>query len=235
MQSDNKYVKLREKMVKGQMRDVKSKAVLDAIRKVPRHLFVPKDLTNSAYDDGPLPIGHGQTISQPYIVALMTELLELTKDKKVLEIGTGSGYQTAILAELALIVYTIEIVEQLVEPTKTLLKSLDCENIVFKYGDGYHGWVEEAPFDAIMVTAAPAYTPEPLLEQLNIGGRMVIPVGEYYQELILVTKTEKGIKERNVTPVRFVPMTGEAERRVKGLRGKGAKGQEGKRARGLRS
>jgi len=209
---NNKYNKLREKMVKEQMRDVKSKSVLDAMRKVPRHLFVPKSSLNSAYDDGPLPIGHGQTISQPYIVALMTELLNLAKDKKVLEIGTGSGYQTAVLAELAYLVYTIEIVERLVEPAKTLLKSLGYENIVFKYGDGYHGWIEEAPFDAIIVTAAPAYIPEPLIEQLKIDGRMVLPVGEYYQDLILVTKTEQGTKQRNVTPVRFVPMTGEAGR-----------------------
>ncbi len=209
---NNKYAKLREKMVKEQMRDVKSRDVLKAMRKVPRHLFVPKSLINSAYDDGPLPIGHGQTISQPYIVALMTELLELTKNKKVLEIGTGSSYQTAILAELALIVYTIEIVEELVGPAQTLLKSLGYENIVSRYGDGYRGWVEEAPFDAIMVTAAPAYIPEPLIEQLNIGGRMVIPVGEYYQELTLMTKTEQEVKQRNVTPVRFVPMTGEIEK-----------------------
>lgn len=210
--ANDKYVKLRDKMIKEQMRDVKSKPVLDAMRKVPRHLFVPKSLLNAAYDDGPLPIGHGQTISQPYIVALMTELLALTKDKKVLEIGTGSGYQTAILAELSRIVYTIEIVEKLVEPAKPLLKSVGYENIVFRYGDGYHGWLEEAPFDAIMVTAAPAYIPEPLIEQLNIGGRIVLPVGEYYQDLILVIKTEQGTKQRNVTPVRFVPMTGEAEK-----------------------
>jgi len=225
MKSDNnKYAKLREKMVKEQMRDVKSKPVLNAMRKVPRHLFVPKGLINSAYDDGPLPIGHGQTISQPYIVALMTEQLELTKNKRVLEIGTGSGYQTAVLAEVALIVYTIEIVEELVQPAKTLFKSLGYENVISRYGDGYNGWMEEAPFDAIIVTAAPAYIPEPLIEQLNIGGRMVIPVGEYYQDLILVTKTEPGVKQHNVTPVRFVPMTGEVESRARELKDKKQEG-----------
>ena len=193
------------------MRGVKNKAVLEAMGKVPRNLFVPPDMVDSAYSDNPLPIGHGQTISQPYIVALMTEILQLKSDSKALEIGTGSGYQTAILAELAATVYTIEIVEPLVKPVQELLKSLSYQNIFFKYGDGYEGWPEEAPFDAIIVTAAPKRIPEPLIQQLTIGGRMVIPVGDYHQDLILLTKMEHGVQEKNITAVRFVPMTGKAE------------------------
>ncbi|MFQ6039681.1 MAG: protein-L-isoaspartate(D-aspartate) O-methyltransferase [Candidatus Poribacteria bacterium] len=209
----DRYVSQREKMVDRQIkaRGVKDKAVLTAMRKTPRHLFVPPDMLNSAYDDSPLPIGHGQTISQPYIVALMTEALRLKGDSKALEIGTGSGYQTAILAELAATVYTIEIVEPLVKPAQELLKSLGYQNIFFRYGDGYDGWPEEAPFDAIMVTAAPKRIPEPLVEQLAVGGRMVIPVGDYHQDLVLLIKTERGVQEKDITAVRFVPMTGKAE------------------------
>ena len=192
-------------------RGVRDQAVLNAMRKVPRHLFVPADMLESAYDDTPLSIGHGQTISQPYIVALMTELLQLTSTQKVLEIGTGSGYQTAILAELVGTVYTIEIVEPLVEPTQKLLQSLGYTNVVSMYGDGYQGWPEYAPFDGIIVTAAPSLVPKPLIQQLTMGGRMVIPVGDYHQDLILLTKTESGLQRRNVTAVRFVPMTGEVE------------------------
>ena len=193
-------------------RGVRDQAVLNAMRKVPRHLFVPADMLESAYDDTPLPIGHGQTISQPYIVALMTELLQLTSTQKVLEIGTGSGYQTAILAELVGTVYTIEIVEPLVKPTQKLLQSLGYTNVVSMYGDGYQGWPEYAPFDGIIVTAAPSLVPKPLIQQLTMGGRMVIPVGDYHQDLILLTKTESGLQRRNVTAVRFVPMTGEVEK-----------------------
>ena len=198
-----------DKQIKS--RGVKDKAVLEAMRRVPRHLFVPPDMVDSAYDDNPLPIGHGQTISQPYIVALMTELLRLKSDSKVLEIGTGSGYQTAILAELAATVYTIEIVKPLVNPAQELLKSLGYQNIFFRYGDGHEGWLEEAPFDAIIVTAAPKHVPEPLVQQLAMGGRMAIPVGDYYQDLALLTKTEHGVQKKDVTGVRFVPMTGKAK------------------------
>jgi protein-L-isoaspartate(D-aspartate) O-methyltransferase len=209
----DRYVDQRKEMVDKQIkaRGVKDKAVLEVMRKVLRHLFVPPDMVAPAYDDNPLPIGHGQTISQPYIVALMTELLRLKDDSKVLEIGTGSGYQTAILAELAATVYTIEIVEPLVNPAQELLRALGYQNIFFKYGDGCEGWPEEAPFDAIIVTAAPKHIPEPLVQQLAIGGRMIIPVGDYYQDLILLTKTEYGVQKKEITAVRFVPMTGKAE------------------------
>ncbi|MBC8460410.1 MAG: protein-L-isoaspartate(D-aspartate) O-methyltransferase [Deltaproteobacteria bacterium] len=208
------YVNQRREMVEKQIeaRGVRDQAVLNAMRKVPRHLFVPADMLESAYDDTPLSIGHGQTISQPYIVALMTELLQLTSTQKVLEIGTGSGYQTAILAELVGTVYTIEIVEPLVEPTQKLLQSLGYTNVVSMYGDGYQGWPEYAPFDGIIVTAAPSLVPKPLIQQLTMGGRMVIPVGDYHQDLILLTKTKSGLQRRNVTAVRFVPMTGEVEK-----------------------
>lgn len=205
----------REWMVKTQIesRGVKDPLVLKAMRKVPRHLFVPKTYQDEAYADEPLPIGEGQTISQPYIVALMSELLGLKGREKVLEIGTGSGYQAAILAEIAKEVYSIEIICPLAESAESILKELEYKNVTVKCGDGYQGWKEHSPFDGIIVTAAPDHIPQPLVDQLKIGGRLVIPVGELFQELILVTKTEKGIKKENVIPVRFVPMTGEAEKK----------------------
>ena len=202
---------MREKMVENQIkaRGVKDPRVLAAMLKVERHLFVPADHQSSAYADQPLPIGEGQTISQPYIVALMTELLELNGEEKVLEVGTGSGYQAAILGELAKEVYSIEIAEKLASSSRDLLLKLGYKNITVKAGDGYLGWPEVAPFDAVIVTCAPDHIPKPLLEQLKEGGRMVLPVGSYSQELKKLTKRSGKIETTNVIPVVFVPMTGE--------------------------
>lgn len=199
---------LREGMVSHQIegRGIKDAALLGVMRKVERHRFVPAALAHAAYADTPLPIGEGQTISQPYIVALMTELLQLDTKDKVLEIGTGSGYQAAILAELAGEVYSIEILPGLAERAERLLKDLGYKNIRIKCDDGYLGWPEFAPFDAIIVTCAPAEVPLTLIEQLAEGGRMVLPVGEAYQELKLLVKAEGKIKQKNIIPVRFVPM-----------------------------
>ncbi|MDH4222088.1 MAG: protein-L-isoaspartate(D-aspartate) O-methyltransferase [candidate division Zixibacteria bacterium] len=183
------------------------------MREIPRHLFVPKTYVQEAYADGPLPIGEGQTISQPYIVALMTELLGLKGGEKVLEIGTGSGYQAAVLAEIASEVYSIEIICNLAERAGSTLTELGYKNITIRCADGYQGWKEHSPFDGIIVTAAPDHIPQPLIDQLKTGGKLVIPVGELFQELILVTKTEKGIEKESTIPVRFVPMTGEAEKK----------------------
>ena len=202
---------MREKMVENQIkaRGVKDPRVLAAMLKVERHVFVPAENQSSAYADQPLPIGEGQTISQPYIVALMTELLELKGQEKVLEVGTGSGYQAAILGELAKEVYGIEIVEKLASSSRDLLARLGYKNITLKAGDGYLGWPEVAPFDAIIVTCAPDHVPKPLLEQLKDGGRMVLPVGSYSQELKKITKRSGKIETTNVIPVVFVPMTGD--------------------------
>jgi protein-L-isoaspartate(D-aspartate) O-methyltransferase len=202
---------MREKMVETQIkaRGVKDPRVLSALRKVERNRFVPEEYLNSAYSDQPLPIGEGQTISQPYIVALMTELLELKGDEKVLEIGTGSGYQAAILAELAKEVYSIEIIESLASLADKRLRQLGYQNIHVKAGDGYLGWPEVAPFDAIIITAAPDHIPKPLIEQLKEGGRMVVPVGTYTQELKKIVKRSGKIETTDVIPVVFVPMTGE--------------------------
>ena len=202
---------LREKMVDTQIkaRGIKDPRVLSAMVKVERHRFVPEEYLNSAYSDQPLPIGEGQTISQPYIVALMTELLELKGDEKVLEIGTGSGYQAAILAELAKEVYTIEIIESLAFMANNRLLELGYQNIKVKAGDGYLGWPEVAPFDALIVTAAPDHIPKPLIDQLKEGGRMVVPVGSYTQELKKIIKRYGKIETTDIIPVIFVPMTGE--------------------------
>jgi protein-L-isoaspartate(D-aspartate) O-methyltransferase len=212
---EDRYTQLRESMVTDQIirRGVSDKLVLSAMGKVQRHKFVPDNMKLNAYEDTPLPIGEDQTISQPYIVALMTELLKLKGGEKVLEIGTGSGYQAAILAEITKEVYTIEIVKPLADGARERLNQLGYKNITVKYGDGYKGWKEHAPFDGIIVTAAPDHIPQPLIEQLKIGGRMVIPVGSMFQELKLLTKTEKGIIEKSIVPVKFVPMTGEAQRK----------------------
>ena len=208
---------MREKMVETQIkaRGVKNPRVLSALLKVERHRFVPEENLNSAYSDQPLPIGEGQTISQPYIVALMTELLDLKGDEKVLEIGTGSGYQAAILAELSKEVYTIEIIESLASMSKKRLLELGYQNIQVKAGDGYLGWPEFAPFDAIIVTAAPDHIPKPLIEQLKEGGRMVVPVGTHTQELKKIVKRSGKIETTDVIPVLFVPMTGEGVKHKK--------------------
>ncbi len=205
----------RERMVADQIeaRGIADPRVLAAMRKVPREQLVPEDVRASAYQDRPLPIGHGQTISQPYIVAEMSAQLELSGDERVLEIGTGSGYQAAILGELAREVYTIEIVEPLAERAAADLERLGYENVHVRAGDGYKGWPEEAPFDAIIVTAAPDHVPQPLIDQLAVGGRMVIPIGRGIQSLTLITRDERGVKRKTLLGVRFVPMTGEAQQR----------------------
>jgi protein-L-isoaspartate(D-aspartate) O-methyltransferase len=202
----------RERMVKEQIADrgVTNAQVLAALRAVPRHEFVPERWRSAAYDDGPLPIGHGQTISQPYIVALMTELLALKRGDKVLEIGTGSGYQAAILAEIVDDVYTIEIIEPLAQSAADRLRRLGCGKVHAKFGDGYFGWPDAAPFDAIIVTAAADHVPPPLIEQLKPGGRMVIPLGGPFltQQLVLVEKDAAGkLRTRNIAAVAFVPLT----------------------------
>jgi protein-L-isoaspartate(D-aspartate) O-methyltransferase len=205
----------RLRMVETQIvaRGVRDPRVLAAMRKVPRHLFVDPAQRAQAYEDHPLPIPGNQTISQPYIVALMTELLELRPEERVLEIGTGSGYQSAVLGELAREVYTIEIVPELARSAAARLKELNYRNVTVREGDGYRGWPEHAPFDAIIVTAAPERIPEPLVDQLAPGGVMVIPVGGFFQELKVFRKSADGrVTEKDILPVRFVPMTGEVEK-----------------------
>jgi protein-L-isoaspartate(D-aspartate) O-methyltransferase len=206
--SEDVYAIRRQDMVNKQVRSrgVTDRRVIAAMLKVERHLFVPEELNDMAYEDTPLPIRFDQTISQPYIVAFMTEALKLGPNDKVLEIGTGSGYQAAILGELAGEVYTIEIVKELGEQAEARLKELGYKNVHVRIGDGNKGWPEEAPFDAIMATAAPRDIPETLVGQLKVGGRMVVPVGSLIQELYLVTKTEKGYEKKPLLPVRFVPM-----------------------------
>ena len=205
----------RDRMVATQLerRGIRDARVLAAMRKVPRHEFVPAGVRDRAHDDGPLPIGHRQTISQPYIVALMTELAAVTPTSKVLEIGTGSGYQAAVLAELARDVYSIEIVEPLAREADATLRRLGYERVRLRTGDGYRGWPERAPFDAIILTAAPPAVPQPLIDQLAIGGILAAPVGDAHQELVVMEKTANGLERREVIPVRFVPMTGEAQER----------------------
>jgi protein-L-isoaspartate(D-aspartate) O-methyltransferase len=200
----------RRQMVEVQVRarGVRDPRVLEAMARVPRHLFVPEMERAYAYADEPLPIGSGQTISQPYIVAYMTEALRLTGDEKVLEVGTGSGYQTAVLAELAREVLTIEVIDSLSQAAKARLEQAGYGNIRFRVGDGSAGWPEEAPFDAIMVTAAAARIPEALEAQLRPGGRMIIPVGTDLQELFLVRRGRKGPQRERLIGVRFVPLVG---------------------------
>ena len=208
------FTAARRQMVSAQIehRGVTDGRVLSAMESVPRHLFVPEPLREQAYDDSPLPIGEGQTISQPYIVALMTSLLELQPADRVLEIGTGSGYQAAVLSRLAKQVYSMEILPALADQARRNLEGAGCKNVNVRVGDGYKGWPEEAPFDAVIVTAAPEQVPQPLIDQLRVGGRMVIPVGNYFQNLLLITKTAEGVERRTILPVRFVPMTGEVQK-----------------------
>jgi protein-L-isoaspartate(D-aspartate) O-methyltransferase len=205
----------RQRMVDQQLkpRGIKDERVLAAMAKVPREDFVPVDERSDAYEDGPLPIGYDQTISQPYIVGFMTEQLRPKPGDRVLEIGSGSGYQAAILAELVADVYTIEIVEPLAKTAEATLQRLGYKNVHLKVGDGYKGWPEEAPFDAIIVTCAPDKVPQPLVDQLKEGGRTVIPVGERFaQQLYLLEKQNGRLKESVTLPVRFVPMTREPQK-----------------------
>jgi protein-L-isoaspartate(D-aspartate) O-methyltransferase len=206
----------RQQMVDVQMRkrDITDPRVLDAMQRVPRHLFVPEGQRKFAYEDRPLPIGEGQTISQPYIVALMTQLAQLGPKSKALDIGTGSGYQAAVLAELCQQVYSIEIVATLADQARERLTRLGYQNIEVRHGDGYQGWPEQAPFDAIIVAAAPNHIPQPLIDQLAPGGRLIIPVGRLVQQLVVVEKTPTGeIRKTTVTGVAFVPMTGAAQKK----------------------
>ena len=193
-------------------RGVRDARVLAAMRKVPRHRFVPNAERAQAYADRPLPIGHRQTISQPYIVALMSELAGVKPGDTVLEVGTGSGYQAAVLAEMGVKVFSIEIIKPLAKQAKATLDELGYgKRVTVRHGDGYAGWPERAPFDAVVVTAAPPKIPGPLKQQLKVGGRLVIPVGKYFQSLLRVTRTKDGFREESVIPVRFVPMTGKAQ------------------------
>jgi protein-L-isoaspartate(D-aspartate) O-methyltransferase len=213
--SETRFAEARARMVRVDLagRDIRDKRVLDAMGRAPREKFIPQRLADDAYCDGPLPIGHGQTISQPYIVALMTQLVEPKADGRALDIGTGSGYQAAVLAELCKEVYSIEIVEPLAVAAKKRLADLGYTNVVVRHGDGYRGWKEHAPFDAIVVAAAADHVPGPLVEQLAPRGRLVMPVGRYFQNLLLVEKRPDGsVVQEVIVPVAFVPMTGEAER-----------------------
>ncbi|MFP6645690.1 MAG: protein-L-isoaspartate(D-aspartate) O-methyltransferase [Candidatus Latescibacterota bacterium] len=211
---DDVFAAARRLMVRTQLvaRDIADTSVLQTMAEIPRHEFVPPNLKDMAYQDRPLPIGEGQTISQPYIVAYMTQALDLQAGDKVLEIGTGSGYQAAVLARLVEHVYTIEIIPSLGDSARQLLQRQGHDNVTVRVGDGYVGWPSEAPFDAIMVTAAPDHVPPALVEQLAEGGRLVLPVGDHYQELLRLTKREGEIHTESLLPVRFVPMTGQAQK-----------------------
>ena len=207
------FAVVRHNMVRTQLaaRDIGDTLVLQAMAEVPRHEFVPPPLRNRAYRDHPLPIGKDQTISQPYIVAFMTQALELEAGDRVLEIGTGSGYQAAVLTQLVEHVYTIEIIPSLGDSARRVLRRQGYDNVTVRIGDGYVGWPEKAPFDAIMVTAAPDHVPPALVEQLAEGAHLVLPVGDYYQELLRLTRRDGKILSKSLLPVRFVPMTGQAQ------------------------
>lgn len=208
------FATARRRMVRDQIkaRGISDQRVLKAFERVERHRFVDSSLWSEAYNDYPLPIGEGQTISQPYIVALMTDLADVGPNDTVLEIGTGSGYQAAILGELAGQVYSMEIIESLGQSADERLRGLGYQNIHVRIGDGYRGWPEAAPFDAIVITCAPPEIPQPLIDQLAEGGKMVVPVGTYYQELTLLEKKDGKIKKSHIAPVQFVPMTGESQK-----------------------
>jgi protein-L-isoaspartate(D-aspartate) O-methyltransferase len=203
----------RREMVHRQIeeRGVTDRRLLEAMSEVPRHLFVPEDQRGASYEDRSLPIGNGQTIHQPYLVALMTSLLDLDRGAKVLEIGTGSGYHAAVLSRLARQVFTIEIDPELGRQARRNLAAAGCRNVHLRLGDGYQGWAEEAPFDAIILTTAPPRTPQPLIDQLRIGGRMVVPEGRFIQNLVVITKTEDGYEKRTTIPVKLPPMSGEVQ------------------------
>lgn len=209
---EDRYIERRWDMVENQIvsRGINDARVIKAMLKVKRHLFVPKEYLDSAYSDKPIPIEKEQTVSQPYMVALMTELLNSSPGRKILEIGTGSGYQSAILAETGCDLYTIEIIEDIAANARKTLEKLGYSNIKYRIGDGYRGWEENAPFEGIIVTAAPADIPDKLIEQLSQGGRMIIPVGDLSQELLLIENTNEGVKRKKITAVRFVPMTGQS-------------------------
>ena len=211
------YAAQRARLVTGlRAEGIADERVLAALSRVPRHLMVPANVQSYAYADQALPIGHEQTISQPYVVALMTQLADLTRGEKVLEIGTGSGYQAAVLAELGAKVYSIEVVEPLGQKARALLDRLGYgDNVRTRIGDGYRGWPDAAPFDAIIITAAPPTIPEPLKRQLALGGKLVAPVGESFQQLEVLVKTEHGFERSPSIPVRFVPMVGEAQRHTR--------------------
>ncbi len=211
------FAAARRRMVDAQLRgrDITEDGVLQVMGRIPRERFAPADMQDRAYADYPLPIGWGQTISQPYIVALMTQLARPTVQSRALEIGVGSGYQTAVLAALCREVYGIEILQPLADSARARLSSLGIDNVTIRCGDGYQGWPEQSPFDIILVAAAPTCVPQPLLDQLAVGGRLVIPVGGIDQDLILIEKDANGrFHRQNVIPVQFVPMTGEVEREM---------------------
>jgi protein-L-isoaspartate(D-aspartate) O-methyltransferase len=215
------YVRARQRMVAQQFRarDIRDPQVLRVMGSVARHRFVPLNSLDMAYEDHPLPIGHGQTISQPYIVALMTQVARPKPDARALDVGTGSGYQAAVLAELCKEVYSIEIVKPLADEAQRRLAALGYKNVTVRAGDGYRGWPEHAPFDVIVVAAAAPQVPQPLVDQLAPGGRMVIPVGDYLQQLLLIEKRpDGGLHRKIIAPVRFVPMTGEAEGKRPGIK-----------------
>jgi protein-L-isoaspartate(D-aspartate) O-methyltransferase len=214
LQRADSFEAARRQMVDEQLeaRDIRDRRVLDVMRKVARHLFVPEAQRTRAYEDTPLPIGYDQTISQPYIVAYMTQALDVRSEHRVLEIGTGSGYQAAVLAALAGRVYTIEIVEPLAAQARATLATLGHRNVEVRTGNGYLGWPEQAPFDRIMVTAAPRDVPPALVQQLKVGGLMAIPVGDIVQELRILRRTATGVETLRTLPVRFVPMTGKPAR-----------------------
>lgn len=215
-QGPDELAERRQRMVEEQIRGrgIRQPEVLRAMAEIPRHLFVPEELREEAYEDKALPIEYGQTISQPYVVALMTELLDLSGDEKVLEIGTGSGYHSAVLSRVADEVYSIEIIESLGRRAATRLRYLGFGKVQVRIGDGYAGWPQQEPFDAIILTAAPPRLPEPLFEQLKVGGRMVVPVGDYLQDLLLIVKNRDGTRtSKRIAPVRFVPMTGEVQQK----------------------